>query len=342
MKVAKIESEIENITLKKPLITAKQRVDAIDFVRVKVICDNGSFTVGEAVGAKDVTGESIKDIQNGISKVKDLLIGNELSDAIVLLQEQKIIGSCTKSALDSAFMILQAQSEVKPLYEYLGAKSLKLIQSAITINMNSKATMLEDIKEAVDKGMFILKLKFSSDVSLSAEIMRSAYRNFPSTMLIADPDQSWSKQDTIRFLELTKHTNIEYLEQPVAAKDISSLKEITTLSNVTIVADESVSNLDDMKKIIETKSADMINLKLMKCGGVSKAIEILEYARANGIKCVLGSMLEGPFSINAALHLAIAYSDVIKYVDLDSPLLYDDLYDELEFSYSGSRISYKY
>ncbi|QOP42887.1 hypothetical protein FJR45_02535 [Sulfurimonas sediminis] len=66
----------------------------------------------------------------------------------------------------------------------------------------------------------------------------------------------------------------------------------------------------------------MINVKLMKCGGVSRAQAIFEYARANNIECMLGSMLEGPVSIHAALCLAFAYRDVVKYIDLDSPLLY--------------------
>jgi len=82
----------------------------------------------------------------------------------------------------------------------------------------------------------------------------------------------------------------------------------------------------------------MINIKLMKCGGVTKAVEILEYARENDVTCMLGSMLEGPYSINAALYLAFNYSDVIKYVDLDSPLLYKEPSQELDFSFEGSSI----
>lgn len=79
----------------------------------------------------------------------------------------------------------------------------------------------------------------------------------------------------------------------------------------------------------------------MKCGGVSKAIEILEYARAQKVPCMLGSMLEGPYSINMALHLAFAYRDVIKYIDLDSPLLYKEMPSELDFEFSGCDIGLK-
>ena len=108
-----------------------------------------------------------------------------------------------------------------------------------------------------------------------------------------------------------------------------------------IVADEAVFTLDDAKNIIDSRSADMINIKLMKCGGITKAIEILEYARVKNVKCMLGSMLEGPHSINVALHLAMAYCDIISFIDLDSPLLYKELSHELDFEFKKNEIKLK-
>lgn len=106
-----------------------------------------------------------------------------------------------------------------------------------------------------------------------------------------------------------------------------------------IMADEAVFTLEDARKVIEGGFADMINIKLMKCGGITKAIEILEFAKEKKVACMLGSMLEGPYSINAALYLAFAYRDVVQYVDLDSPLLYETLPKLLDFSYDAARIT---
>ena len=147
-------------------------------------------------------------------------------------------------------------------------------------------------------------------------------------------------EDSLKYIDAIDENQIELIEQPVRAKDLDGLKTITQKSDIPILADESVFTLEDAKKIIESNSADMINIKLMKCGGVTKAIEILEYARENEIECMLGSMLEGPYSINVALHLAMAYEDIIKYVDLDSPLLYKNSSNELEFEFKGCEITY--
>ena len=143
------------------------------------------------------------------------------------------------------------------------------------------------------------------------------------------------------YVNAVEELSIELIEQPVIAEDLRALKLVTDATKIPILADEATFTLQDIKKVVQTKSADMINIKLMKCGGVSRAVEILEYARKNRIKCMLGSMLEGPYSINAALYLAFNYRDVIEYVDLDSPLLYKEASNELDFIFSGSKISAK-
>jgi L-alanine-DL-glutamate epimerase-like enolase superfamily enzyme len=121
-----------------------------------------------------------------------------------------------------------------------------------------------------------------------------------------------------------KNLNIALIEQPVIAKDIESLKLITEYSTIAILADEAVFSFDDAQNIIETKSANMINIKLMKCGGIYTAMRIAELCRKNGFKCMIGSMLEDPISIASAIHFTIANMDVIEYIDLDSPLLYKE------------------
>jgi L-alanine-DL-glutamate epimerase-like enolase superfamily enzyme len=145
----------------------------------------------------------------------------------------------------------------------------------------------------------------------------------------------------MEFIDATLDAKLELIEQPVKADELHELRCITNYSHVPILADESVFTLEDAKAIVEYACADMINIKLMKCGGVTKAIEILEFARKNSVKCMLGSMLEGPISINAALDLAMEYSDVIAYIDLDSPLLYKEPSSELEFDFNGCEINRK-
>ncbi|MDD2357659.1 MAG: dipeptide epimerase [Thiovulaceae bacterium] len=348
MKIVNIQTEIKQIPLKTPFITALRRVENVEFVRVTLTCDNGDKGIGEAPATKAITGEGIEEILDSIESVKSVLNFLSPSSSLEILHDKDTkhsaiqkIGSSAKAALDMALHMLIAHSQNLLMLEYLGANEPLTLQTDITISLNDASSMLEDAKKAVESGMNILKIKLGSDIAHAIEVTQTIAETFPHAKLIIDANQAWQVEDAFRYIDALRGVKIELIEQPVIAKDVQGLKCITEYCDIPILADEAVFSLDDAKKVIQSKSADMINIKLMKCGGVTKAIEILEYCRANHVKCMLGSMLEGPYSINIALHLAMAYSDVIKYIDLDSPLLYKEPSDELEFTFDGCEISLK-
>jgi len=339
MKIVEIKTELKHIPLKTPFITALRRVETIEYVRVYVSCDDGSVGIGEAPATMAITGEDIEIILASIASVKENFYGVKIENAVELLHKSSI-GSSAKAALDMAYVTLLAKLENKTLLEYFNILDTTPIKTDITISLNEMQTMLEDAKDACANSMEILKVKLGSDISHAALVTQRLLDELPSAQLLIDANQAWSIDDGVFYVQKFSNAKIELVEQPVVAKDLEGLKLITNASKLPILADEATFTLKDVQKVVESKSADMINIKLMKCGGVSKAVEILEYARKNGVKCMLGSMLEGPYSINAALYLAFAYRDVIKYVDLDSPLLYKVSSDELDFSYEGATISY--
>ncbi|MDD2790111.1 MAG: dipeptide epimerase [Sulfurimonas sp.] len=337
MKIEYIQTEVKNIPLKTPFVTALRRVESVEFMRVKVVCQNASFAYGEAPATKAITNEGIEDILASIAILKEMLIGKHPEDALKILHKANI-GSSAKAALDMALVSLLAQEFGEPLYKFFGGEAPVELQTDITISLNDLDTMLSDAKEAYESGMTLLKVKVGSDLKHAVRVIEELAFELPKVKILVDANQAWNLEESLSFLNAVQKVKIELIEQPVIATDLESLKKITDASFVPILADEAVFTLEDVIKVREGRYADMINIKLMKCGGLSKAVEILEYARAHDIRCMFGSMLEGPISINAALHLAMAFHDVIAYIDLDSPLLYKESSDELEFLYAGSKI----
>jgi L-alanine-DL-glutamate epimerase-like enolase superfamily enzyme len=114
--------------------------------------------------------------------------------------------------------------------------------------------------------------------------------------------------------------DIELVEQPVKAHDLEGLKYVTDRSYVPVLADESVFSVEDALKIVQLQAADLINIKLMKCGGLTNALKIATLAEVSGVECMIGCMLEAKVSVNAAVHLACARQIITK-VDLDGPVL---------------------
>ncbi|PLY15903.1 MAG: dipeptide epimerase [Sulfurimonas sp.] len=339
MKITKISAEVKKIALKTPFKTALRETSNVEFVRVYVEDENGHIGIGEASATKAITGEDIETILGSIGSVKELFLHLTCSEALDKLHTISEIGSSAKASLDIAFVHLLAQEQKKALYEYFAAKDLTFLKTDVTVSLNSAEEMLCDAKKAYSNKMEMLKVKVGSDVLHAIDIVRKIAKELPSVEILVDANQAWNLEKATLFINNMLDLKIELIEQPVIASDLESLKKITELSHIPILADEAVFTLEDAKKVLESKSADMINIKFMKCGGVTKAIEILEYARQSGVKCMLGSMLEGPYSINMALHLALAYRDVIKYIDLDSPLLYKEPSNELDFEFNGCKIT---
>lgn len=339
MKITKISAEVKKIALKTPFKTALRETSDVEFVRVHVEDENGHVGIGEAPATKAITGEDIETILGSIGSVKELFLHLTCSEALDKLHTISEIGSSAKASLDIAFVHLLAQEQKKALYEYFAAKDLTFLKTDVTVSLNSAEEMLCDAKKAYSNKMEMLKVKVGSDVLHAIDIVRKIAKELPSVEILVDANQAWNLEKATLFINNMLDLKIELIEQPVIASDLESLKKITELSHIPILADEAVFTLEDAKKVLESKSADMINIKFMKCGGVTKAIEILEYARQSSVKCMLGSMLEGPYSINMALHLALAYRDVIKYIDLDSPLLYKEPSNELDFEFNGCKIT---
>jgi L-alanine-DL-glutamate epimerase-like enolase superfamily enzyme len=344
MKIKNITTEVIHIPLKTPFITALRRVENIEFVRVKLECINGLIAYGEAPATMAITGEDIPMILNSISLIKNDLLNLDSNSALEVLHNSSI-GSSAKASLDMAIISLLAKEKNIPLYKYFIKKDenleVKTLFTDVTISLNTKDVMFKDAKDAISQNMPILKIKLGHDILHAIEVTKLLANELKESTLLIDANQAWSLESSLEYLEAVKDLKIELIEQPVEALKLEDLKQITQKSYINIMADEAVFTLEDAKKIIKSKSADMINIKLMKCGGLSKAVEILDYAREKGVKCMLGSMLEGPISINAALHLALAYGDVIRYIDLDSPLLYKEPSNELCFEFNGSEIKLK-
>lgn len=341
MKISNITTKVKQIKLKTPFKTALRETSDVEFVRVYVEDGNGHVGIGEAPATKAITGEDIEIILNSIDSVKEQFLNLTCRNSLLLLHTECAIGSSAKAALDIAFVSLDAKQKNRSLAEQFCIEDFAPIKTDITISLNEADVMLSDAKKAYVEKKEILKVKVGSDILHAVDVIRKMANELPYAEILVDANQAWSFEDSLFFVNNMLGVKIELIEQPVVASDLESLKKITELSHIPILADEAVFTLEDVKKVMESKSADMINIKLMKCGGVTKAVEILEYAREKKVTCMLGSMLEGPYSINMALYLAFAYRDVVKYVDLDSPLLYKEPSSELDFEFRGCEISLK-
>jgi L-alanine-DL-glutamate epimerase-like enolase superfamily enzyme len=134
---------------------------------------------------------------------------------------------------------------------------------------------------------------------------------------------------------------LELVEQPVKAHDLEGLRYVTERVHTPVMADESVFGPMEVIELIRMRAADIVNIKLMKTGGISNAVRIADICGMHGIDCMIGCMLESSIGVAAAVHLAVAKSDVITKVDLDGPSLcqYDPVKGGVVFNESEISIT---
>ncbi|AZB44485.1 dipeptide epimerase [Bacillus sp. FJAT-42376] len=326
---------VQNITVTKrripllaPFKTALRTVTEIESVDVVIMLDTGVTGRGSAAPTYVITGESAESIEAALKgPIKDALIGISLlnfQEALGRIQAACIGNSSAKAAADIALYDAYSQELDVPLWGLLGGK--KQMDTCMTISVDHPEKMALDSKQAADKTFEVLKVKVGNDPELDFKRIEAIRSVIPKeTRLRLDANQGWNPKQAVSLIRRMEEMDwgIEFIEQPVKASDWDGLKFVTDRVQVPIMADESLFSARDAVHLTAGKYADMLNIKLMKCGGINEAWKIASLAEVNGIPCMIGSMMESSLSVSAAAHFAAAHPNV-HYFDLDAPLWLDE------------------
>ena len=326
MKITEVKLGKISVPLRVPFKTALRSVSSVEDIVVEVHTDTGAVGYGEAppTGAitGDTTGAILGALQDHIIKT---VVGRDVDDFedLMLALNKCIVGNTSaKAAMDMALWDLYGQLYRIPVYKLLGG-SRKEIITDITISVNDPDEMARDAADAVRRGYDTLKIKVGAHPELDVARLTAVRQAIGSeTRIRIDANQGWEPKQAVRLLNQMqeKGLDIEFVEQPVKAHDIDGLKYVTERSYVPVLADESVFSPEDAVRIMQTRAADLVNIKLMKCGGLYNALKIVSAAEVYGVECMIGCMLEAKISVNAAVHLACAKKIITK-IDLDGPVL---------------------
>jgi o-succinylbenzoate synthase len=327
MKITDIRFNMLRVPLKTPFKTALRTVDSIEDVIVTVHTDKGNVGYGEAPATAVITGDTHGSIVEAIKKyIGPRIVGEEIANLnriTQLIQGSLEKNSSAKAAVEIAIYDLFGQLYNAPLYKMLGGGD-PVITTDITISVDYIDKMVADSINAVERGFESLKIKVGKDIGVDIERVKAIYAAVEGRALLRlDANQGWTAKQAVYALQTLEDAGVrlELVEQPVKAQDLDGMKYVTDRVHTPIMADESVFGPAEVIDLIRMRAADIINIKLMKTGGLSKAIQIADICAMYGVECMIGCMIETSISVAAAVHLAVAKSNVITKVDLDGPSL---------------------
>jgi L-alanine-DL-glutamate epimerase-like enolase superfamily enzyme len=273
--------------------------------------EDGLFGLGEST-TNPFYGITLDNMREALEKFKPVLLGGKWNTPAELWELGKEVfrdNPFAQCALDQAAWDLYTKKQGKKLYEYLDLNPQRIPTTNFTIGIDTVEKMCAKLREV---NWPIYKIKLGTDQDL--EIVRELRKNTNSIFRV-DANCAWTVDQAISYSEELALLGVEFIEQPLAKDNLEGMREVFAHSKLPLIADESCISEADVDKCHGRFHG--VNIKLVKAGGITPALRMIQQAKALGMKTMVGCMTESSVGISAIAHIA----PLLDYVDMDGAML---------------------
>ncbi|MCC6185199.1 MAG: dipeptide epimerase [Microthrixaceae bacterium] len=329
----------------------------LETVLVRLTFSDGTVGWGEASPDEGVTGESPTACVEALDSVlAETVVGRGADDVDALGSSIDDAaggaGPAARAAVDIAVHDAAARRRGVPLWRFLedriaaggGTRAGRdHLQVSRVVSMDDPEVMAARAAAHVRAGFSTVKLKVGDphewrrDVERVA-VVRSAVG--PDVGVKVDVNQGWRTAEVaVPAVAAMAESRPLFVEQPVDRRDLAGLAEVRRqVPQVPIMADEAVGSADDLERIGALGAADVVNLKVMRLGGLRAAIAADAVAGVAGMRSQIGTMIESSIGSAAGLHLATALANV-AFVEMGGPLMLAEDPGDLGRCYRGETVT---
>ena len=317
-----------SVPLHTPFVTALRRTTTTDTVVVRVTDTDGIAGWGEAPQVWQVTGESLAGATACLEEMlAPVVVDSDVDDwADVLDAVQRAVARNfgAKAALDTAVRDLVARRAGLTLPAFLAGADVDAYPAVLRTDVTLSAGSADDLATAavarVDDGFSTLKMKVGTDAATDVARVRAVRNEVgPDVTIRVDANQGWTPDEAVTVIRALEDADlgVELVEQPVRGEDVEGLAYVRGRVGLPVMADEALYSLVDLDRIIRLEAADLVNVKLAKCGSLGIALEQLRRAADAGLGTMVGSMMETAVGVGGIAAVAAAHpSSVVN--DLDA------------------------
>jgi L-alanine-DL-glutamate epimerase-like enolase superfamily enzyme len=306
-----------NLHLRHPFRIARRSEDEGTAKQVLLVCiSHGGQTGWGETAPMPYYGQSLDSAEETLAGIAPLLGDDPFALDVILdaVREGFVTQPATIAAIDGALHDLIGKLLGIAVWKLLGLDPRRTPLTSFTIGLDELEVIARKVREAAEYP--VLKVKVGTD--RDEEILTVIRHEAPDKLLRVDANCGWNSGNVLERCRQMKRFEVELIEQPTAAGDHEGLSAVREAGIGPLFADESCVDLADVAACAGV--FDGINIKLSKCGGIRRALEMIHAARALGLKVMLGCMVETSVGIAAAAQLA----PLVDCIDLDGHLLLAD------------------
>lgn len=299
-----------DLPLKHPFTISRYTV-TIQKTVVVCITDGENFGYGEAT-VNPYYHSTVEKLTASLSNVKEridfniLLHPKEMWKQVAFLLKDDYFALC---AIDMAYWDFYSKKNKKTLRSFWSDEKAVTPITSYTIGIDTIEVMQQKILE-MPWPIYKIKLGTKNDIQIVEQL-----RKITSSIFRIDANCAWTADETIDYAPVLKDLNVEFIEQPLKAEDIEGMKKVKSKSVLPIIADESCQKEQDVDLCSQLFHG--INIKLMKCGGITPALRMIEKAKEKQLLLMAGCMTESTVGISGLVQIA----PLLDYLDADGALL---------------------
>ena len=313
-----------DIPLTDTFTISRGSITNAESVFVEVRLQGGALGFGECAPFTSITGEHRSGTIRAVEQLTALLVGES---AGTLRRLSRVMSDAlpgepaARCGLETAILDAMCHAVGIPLWAFFGGACMGPFETDITIPMLGREKCLELAGHWHGRGFRSLKVKVGSHAESDIAIIHDIWARYQDTSFVVDANQGFSEPDALRVMRALKRSGVDVrmIEQPVDKADIEALARLRSERLFPVCADESVATRQDAAAIVRAGAADIVNIKIMKCG-VVEALDIALFSLTAGLQIMFGGMMETRLAMGCSLAIAAGIGPVHT-LDLDTPLL---------------------
>lgn len=325
-RISQVEVFKADVPLTEPFVISLETIETARNVVICIHSEKGLTGWGECSPYPTILAETQEGCLAVARQLAKVLPGqpvSALSQNLQLLDKAIAKNYCIKSAFDMALYDLAAKEAGLPLYAYLGGINKGKLRTDMTIGIGSPEKMSATAKNLMEQGFDTIKIKLGTTFDEDIQRMEAIQESVGNRVkLRLDANQGWDLPTALRVLKKIAGMalDIEWCEAPIPAWNLPGLAQLSRLSPIPLMADESLFDHRDAVQHVIQQACPYFNIKLAKSGGIHNARKIVAVGEGAGISLQVGCFSETRLGITALAHFVLAHPGIQAY-DMDSFLM---------------------